>query len=298
MRVLVTGADGFIGGHVLERLLASGHEVLAVALGETEVSSGFKSVKWFFGDISNTSEIKKHVISYDPEAMIHLAWEGIPDYGYDMSRRNIDISLGISNLVIDNSCCRKIISTGSCWEYGNRKGVCMESDAIAADSYFSWAKSSVNGYLGIKCKEHKIDFKWLRLFYVYGPGQKEKSIIPSIIRAFTEGRHPEIRNPANRNDYIYVKDVADAIFLALEKNTDNIIYNVGSGRSVPAYEVAGTIASEMKCVYEPGTGSGNGQHEDFWADTTRIHSDLGWKPEYSLEKGILETIRYFKKRCY
>ncbi len=296
MRVFITGADGFIGRHVMDLLLSSGHEVLASALCERETSSGFKKASWIFGDILDCSGNPGKIRRFNPDAMIHLAWQGIPDYGYEMSKKNIDLAATAIKYVSDVTSCRKIVGIGSCWEYGRRKGECRETDAHYPDSYFSWAKNSINGYFKVRCKESNIDFKWMRIFYVYGPGQKEKSLIPSMIKSFSEGRMPEIRHPGNRNDYVYVKDAAKAIVLALDKNSEDIIYNVGSGKSVPAYEIARITAEKMGCqsIFKQWTPPECIENEDFWANTQLIQDKLGWSPKYSLDKGISETIAYYK----
>lgn len=295
MNILITGASGFIGRHVLRLLDEQKYDILAVSLDDHPDNMSVNNVKWFKADIGEYNNHKWEDIlrDFNPEATMHLAWEGIPDYGYEMSRRNLDNSIRISNFVIENTSCRKIIVSGSCWEYGKIMGICRESDKISAKSYFSWAKNSLNEYLNVKCKEHNVDLKWLRLFYVYGPGQKGKSLIPSIIRAFTYGNIPDIRNYLNRNDYVYIQDAAKAFLLALKNNTPQRLYNVGCGKTVSVEEIVKLIASTMRIEYAPNVNNCSNMQENFWADTEQIKKDLGWTPEFSFEKGIEETIQYF-----
>jgi nucleoside-diphosphate-sugar epimerase len=289
---------------MLESLLDEQHNVLALSLPgkdnsclEKRSEHVKKNCTFCHADLSEVDSYWKKIADYNPDAMIHLAWEGIPDYGYEMSRRNLDNSIRLANMVMESTGCRKIIMSGSCWEYGRRNGICAESDKIEINSYFSWAKNSLNEYLNVKCRENKIDLKWLRLFYVYGTRQREKSLIPSIIRAYASGKNPDVINPQNMNDYVYINDVVKAFLLALMTETENSLYNVGNGKAVSVEEIARIIASLAGCKFDLKKEVHDYKQENFWADTARIRNDLGWVPGYSIEKGIQETVEYFKKRC-
>jgi UDP-glucose 4-epimerase len=119
-------------------------------------------------------------------------------------------------------------------------------------------------------------------------------LIPYIIDSIRNGRSPEIRSPDNRNDFIYVKDVARAFSRAIETEPKGDIYNIGSGRSTSVRHIVSLVSNAMKiesdCIHLPENGAGD-HEDDFWADITRVRADLGWTPRYDIAEGIMEMIQ-------
>ena len=133
--------------------------------------------------------------------------------------------------------CKRIVVTGSCFEYGKQRGRIKEDSALKPFSAFSAAKNSLH-QLGSKiAKKNNMQFIWTRLFYVYGPGQRQNSLIPYIINCVKEGKKPDIKTPLSKNDFIYVKDIADAISMILKKCSKSAVYNIGSGESTSVQDI-------------------------------------------------------------
>ena len=128
------------------------------------------------------------------------------------------------------SSCKKILISGTCWEYGKSFGECRTSDLVNPQNYFSLSKNTLRLWSEIISQQKSISFGWFRLFYVYGPGQRDESLIPSILKSLQMGTTPEIKTPTNRNDYIYVDDVVDIFTNATEHNFESGIFNVGNGK--------------------------------------------------------------------
>jgi len=288
MRIFVTGGTGFIGRHVVERL--KDHELMLLARKRPEGLAG----KVILGELSDIGSWKEKVKRFNPDVCLHLAWEGIPDYGPEMSKKNLDYGISLMNMLAEIGC-KKIIATGSCWEYGRDKGVLKEGDSTSPKNDFTDAKNKLNSY-GMKLAGKKgIVFVWLRLFYVYGPGQREGSLIPSMINSIRQGRKPDIRTPGNKNDFVYAADVAEAIAMVAEKAEKSAVYNIGSGKSTSVKEVVDIIAGHLNADIKMGS-EGNA---DFWADISKIKDAIGWKPKTDIKKGIRETISFLEgnMRC-
>lgn len=293
MRIFITGASGFIGRRFLEQLDSKKMQFLLLAKDKEENTIlkrfGFPVC---IGNLNNISRFKKRVIDFAPQVCVHLAWEGIPDYSFNMSKRNLDNSIGLINFLVDETDCNKIIITGSCMEYGKTKGICKESDIFAVNSFFSWAKCSFYSYADFVCKNSGINLIWMRLFYVYGPGQRKGSLIPSLVYALNEGHTPAIKNPYNANDFIHVDDVVSALRIAVTKKVESGIYNLGSGTSTRVVDVFELLQEIMnnkrkiilskKCILKP---------INFWADIGMAHRFLGWEPKISLRKGITDYLK-------
>jgi nucleoside-diphosphate-sugar epimerase len=223
-----------------------------------------------------------------------LAWEGIPDFGFDISQRNLDQSSALWKHLVEECGCSKIISTGSCREYGKSSGACREDEKTLTDSYFTWAKHSLADFGGMLAVKRKITFNWMRLFYAYGPGQRGGSLIPMMADALIKNVQPMVKTPHNANDFIYVDDIAEALGLLARKNVPTGIYNLGSGRSVPVWKVCEYLekafgrqslcARQLREVKVQPTA-------DFWADMTKTTSALGWSPKVDIEEGIRRYVK-------
>ena len=127
-------------------------------------------------------------------------------------------------------------------------------------------------------------------FFVYGPGQRQNSLIPSCYNALKNDADLKIINPLVVNDFVYVSDVANAIRHLIELDNISGIYNIGSGQGKAVWEVVNNIAKAMNLpvIYTdmPSSNVGN------WANTESI-IECGWKSEVSLEVGVLQTIKTY-----
>ena len=250
----------------------------------------FDSVKSIIGDMNHYDKIYKKLIEFDPEVIIHLAWEGIPDFSVKNCHKNLNSAIKFFNLLIDSTNCKKIIVAGSCFEYGTKKGACKEEDQLKIESYFTWAKHSLNQYLSIKCAENDIILNWFRIFYVYGPGQREGSLIPMLIKSIGCSKTPTINTPMNKNDFVYVGDVANAFVKAVGSNLPSGIYNLGSGNSTSVYDICRIIEKQIL-----GTETllidilKNGQQKEsinFWADMDKTNQALNLTNYTLLKDGV------------
>ena len=203
MRILVTGASGFIGLPVIQKLEQQGHAVLAIS--RNNQNESLKSpVNWLKADISTPGTYRAAIQEFAPQVVIHLAWQGIPDFSFEVSRNNLNQSLDLLLFVIGLESCKKIIVSGSCWEANILKGVCLESTKGEAKDHFTWAKHALYSWLNMMCKQKNIQLSWIRIFYVYGPRQRTESLIPSILTKLKNGQLPDLQTPNNANDFVFM----------------------------------------------------------------------------------------------
>ncbi len=294
MRIFITGTTGFVGSHVVRQIRTGGHDILAFTLEDDAAIIGSMPVQTLYGDLGNIESLKPAIKSFDPEVVIHLAWQGIPDYTESISVVNLNNSIRLLDFIAEDTNCKKIIISGSCFEYGKYKGKCKESDPVQLKLFFSWAKYSLFQYLLLKCNQKEIELIWFRIFYVYGPGQRSGSLVPTLIQSLNDGEIPDIRSPLNKNDFVYIEDVARAFRLAVDMEVGTGIYNLGSGFSRSVYEVCKIIE---KCLQNSSEISDhilkNGSEEknmDFWSDMDKTLKSFDWKPRTTLEEGIAKHI--------
>jgi nucleoside-diphosphate-sugar epimerase len=298
MKVFLTGGTGFIGRYVVNQLEKEGFNILLLTRASKEnIFSVIKSKKVDIvsGNLSDINKWKNKLKQFKPDTTIHLAWEGIPDYGVGTSIKNLKYGLNLFEELAELGC-RKIICTGSCWEYGQNQGEISEDLSVKSSNVFTAAKNALH-WLGREiAKENNIQFIWTRFFYVYGPGQRENSLIPYIIKCVKEGKKPKIKTPSARNDFIYVDDVAKAIVAILKKCDQSTVYNIGSGYSTSIQDIIKIVYSELNLQHKPKDKLFNTKNicsDNFWADISKIEKEIGWKPKMDIENGIKKIISFY-----
>lgn len=300
MKIFVTGSTGFIGRNAVKVLAERDHNLMLLVRSEednSEVSYYSNDADFVVGDLSDIERWKDSLNNFGPEVVLHLAWEGLPDYSQQICRRNFKYGVDLFTAAAEAGC-KSLVCTGSCWEYKNRIGMLNEDAEVETGETFAAIKNSLRLTGKAISSEVGMDLYWIRLFYVYGPRQKESSLIPHVIRSLLAGEIPLVKNPDNRNDFVYVCDVAEGIADIVEKQPGGSIYNIGSGYSssvadiiAQVYKAITAVTNRVSMQLPEITDHGKG--DDFWADISRMGKDAGWSPKHSLEDGIRETVNYY-----
>ena len=282
MRIFITGGTGFIGRPLCDAL--AGHDLLVLT--RKPRGSATPAVRFLAGELFETASYEKPLRAFQPDACVHLAWSGLPDYSLPTSRRNFDAGLELFK-VLGQIRCPRVVVAGSCWEYGEVHGCVREDQAPGKQALFGAFKQAQQivgrSFLGGSGSR----LVWSRPFFVYGPGQRPASLVPSCISALADGRTPDIRSPEAVNDFIHVDDVARGLSALTTSAAADGTYNLGSGQPIQVRNVVNLVAQLMghPPVYPPAP-AGKG----FWADLGRVSRDTGWKASVSLEDGIRQTL--------
>lgn len=291
MRVFITGGTGFVGQAVTTAVALSDHKVLLLTRQSTVAYGGvLKNVTTLVGDLHDRSSWSETLKRFDPEVTIHLAWQAIPNFSASMCLSNLQQSIELLDFLSQETRCQKVIISGSCFEYGEKQGACVEDDCVQPTTYFVWAKQSLCQYGALLAKEKGTEFIWFRIFYVYGPGQRKESLLPMVVQSFRKGKPPLISHPYNANDFVYVEDVAKAFVRALSRSVKSGTYNLGSGQTttvadfcqIVEQQIQGNIAltDQMKKI------TTSIQRRAFWADIRKTQRSLDWRATTSLSDGI------------
>ena len=286
MKIFLTGATGFIGRQLVP--LMKHHQLLLVGRNEENFSE--TNLKFIKNDLKDFDKWKKKVEEFSPEACIHLAWSGLPDYSLLRCIENFDINIQLLDFLTHIGC-KRIFIAGTCWEYGDIQGQTSENVQTGASNLFASFKTAIR-LIGKQITRSKdINFIWGRIFFIYGPGQRSTSLIPSCYQSLKNGKIPELRNPNAVNDFIHVSDVAKAILSLIEAPSVEGVFNIGTGKPRRVIEICRIIAKNLNS--ENLLPESNNFHQDngLWADTSLINETIGWHPEFSIETGISETIR-------
>jgi len=294
MNILITGANGFIGKNLCEHLINNDFKIMAIVKRKNkDLPKSFKVINRNIKDLkkSDLNKIKK----FKPEVVLNLAWKGIPNFSLRNCVENLEMHINFVNKLIEISSIKKIIMTGSCWEYIDNIGRCVEGKIVKPKSYFIWSKNSIHDYYKIISKIHNINLVWFRIFFVYGKYQRKNSLIPSIISSLKYFEKPLILNSSNKNDFIYIDDVCRAIMAAIKKKNINGTFNIGSGNTISVEGIYNKILLKMnlnKKIFQLSKKNNKKSKANF-ADLKNVCSKLKWQPKINIDNGIEKTINFY-----
>ena len=302
MKILITGATGFIGTHLCRKLVTGNHEIMAISRTchfHTNMSANEEltsRINWVSSSLLLSPENIAKVADFGPEVLIHLAWDKIPDFSYEVSFENLYSQLNFFKKILEVPTIRKVIAAGSCWEYNKSFGECRTDDRVVSKDYFTWAKNTIHDFLRFECTTNNISLCWARIFYVYGPDQREGSLIPTLIRTMRSGSVPELRSPANANDFIYVDDVVSAFEQMILMPAEGV-YNIGSGHAISVLDIcrlveSGLSGKETLTAELAKRTENTASSSDFWADMVSTQASLKWKPALTMKEGIDRMIQF------
>ena len=235
-KILVTGATGFIGQYVVDRLLSEGHTVIATSAHEEHARPlpWFDRVRYIPFDLANFDPAVDYYRFFnEPDAIIHLAWEGLPQY---KAAFHLDINYPRHAALLDNLVrhgLRDITVTGTCLEYGLQEGCLREDMPVFPDNAYAIAKNELRKFLQDLESRFPVVVKWARLFYLYGKGQNPGSLYSLLRKALENGDKVfNMSGGEQMRDFLPVEKAASYIVqLALQLNIRGIV-NICSGQPV------------------------------------------------------------------
>ncbi|WP_010241096.1 NAD-dependent epimerase/dehydratase family protein [Clostridium arbusti] len=303
-RVLITGGLGFIGSHLIPRMLKEKAKIFIIERKNSNpwrIKDITNKVNIIEADISNNEEIHKIIKTINPEYVFHLA-----AYGVDSSKKeyiaatntNIVGTVNILNSLRDTYC-RKIINIGSCAEYGNRKDLMTEDMCPLPVSIYGSTKACSTILAHQIAKENNINIVTLRPFGIFGEGEAPHKIFCHIILSILQNKDVKLTNCEQYRDYCYIENIIDGMILsAKDTSIDNNIFNIASGNIHPLKYYVDLIFKNINTDKKPLYGTIPYRENEMWtpkADISKIKSILHWTPKISLEDGIIKTIDWYKK---
>jgi len=277
MKALVTGANGFIGRHVVKKLLEIGScDIIATSL-EAQGSCISKDprIKYISKDLTETGS-DAYGLFEKPDMLIHLAWQGLPNY---FMLHHIEDNLSWNYRFLKNMLAGglpDLTVVGTCFEYGLQNGCLKEEFETKPETVYALGKDTLRKFIDALKREYTFDYKWVRLFYPYGEGQSEQSILGQLKKAIDRGDSVFNMSKGDQlRDYLPVEKAAEYIVkIALQKTITGVV-NCCSGKPISIREfVENYLRAVGKKIdlnlgfypypsYEPLT---------FWGDTTKLNS--------------------------
>jgi NAD dependent epimerase/dehydratase len=312
-KVLVTGADGFIGSHLVENLLDEGCKIRAFIFYNSFNSYGWldsfpkeklEKIEIFAGDIRDPNGCRK--ACKDIDIVFHLAaLIGIP-FSYHSPDSYIDTNVkGTLNILqaAESAGCKKILATSTSEVYGTAKTVPIcEDHPLQGQSPYSASKIGADKIAESFWKSFDLPITIVRPFNTYGPRQSARAVIPSIIIQLLSGvKKIKLGKLSPTRDFNYVKDITGG-FVAIcksDKTTGEEI-NIASGKEISigdtAKTIIGMINPDAKIVKDAGRfRPQKSEVERLLGSNDKIFRLTGWKPKYSFVEGLRETVEWFRQ---
>jgi nucleoside-diphosphate-sugar epimerase len=297
MRVLLTGAGGFIGAQVARALLARGAEVHAVVRDATRaprLAALAKDLVIHEADLVDPAAAARVVAASKPAICVHGAWYAVPGKYLDAPENltHVAASLDLAQRLVHAGCTR-FVGLGTCFEYDTSLGVpLVESSPTKPRFLYAASKLALHDMLGHYAPLAKIGFAWCRIFYPYGPMEAPERLVPHVIDRLLGGGVADTTLGRQVRDFLHVADVGAAIAAVALSEVEGAV-NVASGTRVTVRELVGTIA--RLCAAEDRVHFGaipyrQGDPMHVLADVTKLAS-TGFTPRFDLASGLEDTLR-------
>lgn len=302
MRCLVTGASGFLGSHLVRKLLQDNHCVTVFLRPSSDtwrLTDCLPGVRVLHGTMEEMSELAFGLQKEMVDVVFHLAWAGVAgEYrnSTEPAIRNLSGSLNLWETV-HAAGCKTFIGVGTQAEYGPCSTALHEDFPLHPQTVYGASKMALATLVKQLCVAAGMRFAWLRLFSAYGPADNECHMVPSLIRALQRREKPALTAGEQVWDYLHVEDAARALCAVMECKAEGV-FNLGSGKTCILRDF---ILGVRDCIdptlplgfsevpYRPD------QVMHLEAKIDRLQNATGWLPRIKLAEGIRRTVEWYQK---
>lgn len=310
MRVLVTGAAGFVGGYLVSHLCDIGHEVDATSLDVPDPPDG-RGVRWEAMDLTDGPAVRKYLSAVEPEGIVHCAAQASVRASWDdpasTYRSNVE---GTGNLLeaARGLGCRMVL-VGSAQQYARPEGGAplTEDSPQVASSPYALTKIAQEMMGRMYLDRYGLPMLFTRSFNHTGPGQSPEYAVGSFCSQIARlersgGGEMHVGDLEARRDFLDVRDVVRAYAMLLEGGTPGEAYNVCSGEPVrlgdlldKLLEVAG-LKDEVE-VHQQGQGSPSSGPDLLTGSPAKVKAAVGWAPQIPLDRSLVQTLDWYRSRA-
>ncbi len=303
MKILITGASGFVGAKTAHFAAEAGDEVFAIVRPgstSTRLANLNKSIRQIDLDLRDTTKLRATVLQYKPDAILHLGWSGVSNamrFDEIQIQDNIGSSCALAAAGAEAGT-QTFIGIGSQAEYGASSEM-LETSAPNPTTLYGAAKLSTMYLTRQLAHQAGMRHVWLRLFATYGPQDNSCWLIPFLIDEMLAGRRPKTTLGTQYWDWLYVDDVARAILAVARSKQASGIFNFGSGQAVQVRYVVESlrdlIAPNMELVFGEVPFRPD-QIMFLRADISRLQAATDWTPQVSIDEGLRASVEWRRAR--
>jgi GDP-4-dehydro-6-deoxy-D-mannose reductase len=304
MKILVTGAGGFVGAHLLNELAANGHEPIGVINISEKPKNNVKVISCDLMDAEAVGQIDFSGL----DAVIHLAGLAAIGPSFDEPMRYINTNVGIEVNLFEVCLKQKakprflIISSGALYDPKDKLPLKEESDILPSSPYAvsKIGQEKIAEYYGLR----GFDYIIARPFNHIGPGQNEGFIVPDLAKQIVDAENGKLQEVAVGNleakrDYADVRDIVRAYRLLIEKGKNDEIYNICSGISYSGQQILdGLLAGSQSKpkIAQDSDKMRPSDAPDIYGDHSKIANDTGWQPQIKFEQSLKDALDDWRNR--
>jgi UDP-glucose 4-epimerase len=306
MKILITGGAGFIGSHLVEKLLIKNNEILIIdnlMTGKKENLSFEGNYELFIDDLGSEKSLNK-IIEFNPDVCFHLAAQASvvisvsnPALDFD---HNILQPILLLKTLLKTDCKKFVFSSSGGTIFGEPVNVPTSEEDFAGEpqSPYGVAKKRLNELIQIITKDTNMSYSILNFSNVFGPRQDphgEAGVISIFSNKFLSNEQPIIYGDGNQTrDYVYVMDVVEAMILS-SKTEENLFLNIGTGIETSVNQLVEIMKDKFNSDIEPiYQDAREGELLRSVLDNSKALATIGWKPVYDLNIGMEKVVDWLK----
>lgn len=302
MKILLTGASGFLGSCVLRQLLEMpGVEVAALVRRPGDawrIREPLQRIRVIPFGLDDGMALAQAVASFRPSHVIHLAWSGVAGRNRNDAAQHVNVfeTLRLLDLALGAGA-SVFVGLGSQAEYGPCRSRIDESTPVHPTTMYGTAKLATALLAERLCTLSGARFAWLRLFSSYGPRDHPEWMLPYLIGELLERRRPAVTAAEQRWDYLFVDDAAAAVVAAARSDSAQGVFNLGSGAAHPLRRIIEMARDEIDPDLPIGFGEVPYRPDQVMhleADVSRLAAATGWRPKVDLGEGIRRTVHWHR----
>ena len=291
-RVVITGADGFIGSHLVRRLLPENIEIWAVVLPDSATISRLDGLDVHIEqcELNDLKGIPENI-----DVFYHFAWQGVaPCFrdDFDMQYKNIEYCIDCVRFAAKVNA-RKFVFPGSTTEYLYHRGLINEEAVPSKVNAYSSAKLASRFLCEMLANNLKIDFIYTVITGIYAADRRDNNVIFYTISELLNGRKPKLTSLEQSWNYVHIDDVTEALYLIGEKGRGGGFYSIGSNENMPLHNYITKIRDLINPSLPLGIGeipNRTGKLPSSCIDLTAITNDTGFFPAIPFSEGITKVI--------
>lgn len=304
MKIIVTGATGFVGANLCRHFIAQGQNVVALTgatRADWRLPAEGKLLTKLHVDLSSETAVRDFITRTQPTVWINCAAYGAYPNQTDSARIH-RICFDAVRWMLDSlkqvSGFKAFIQMGSQSEYGLNCTAPTEASATVPDSEYAVAKVAATAATQFYGKKHGLPAWVFRLYSVYGPFEDPSRLILKLLLQAREGRLPPLANPEISRDFIHVYDVCravDAVLARADRLERGEVYNIGTGECTTLETLIELARKTFGIRAEPSWGSmpdRRWDHADWYANPAKAQRDLGWAAALRLREGLEKTMNW------
>ncbi len=300
-RVLITGANGFVGRHCCAELCARGFDVHGVYSLRSRFPVSQRAedteIQRHAVDLFDEMAVKHLVQRVRPTHLLHLAWITTPGE-YWNSPENLAWTSASLHLLrtFGESGGERAVMTGSCAEYDWQSGYCTENvTPLRPTSLYGHSKHAVQELLKSYAGQVGLSFAWARLFFLYGPHASSRRLPGAVIEPLLRGEPAHCSTGECLRDFLYIDDAAGALAAVVDSDLSGAV-NIASGKPVVLKDLIRTTAQLIGREDLLMWGGHPNGHDApvVVGDVRRLKDELSWSPSVSLHDGLLRTIDWWR----